>query len=278
MNLVKIFTQPKNWRLYGNFTAALTIAFLLILFYRDVIFDGRTFLMETAAAGTMPQAGPYNYKGISPGFTANDTGAIAWQIEPFNRFISTSMKRGDFPLWNPYAGLAGSPLLADGHTGPLEPIQFLFFFVPNRFWPLAIDFQLLIRFFIAGFTCYLFARRQGINFFGSLSAGGMFMLSSYFVTYGNHPQVKTEVLLPLVLYGYDRLVDPQDRQGFWFCALFIGWAIIAAMPESAFFALFLGTLWYFYKSILQWQKNGWSFQNGKKLFLRFLGSTAIGFF
>jgi hypothetical protein len=233
--------------------------------------------METAAPGTMPHAGPYNYKGVAPGFVVNDAGAIAWQIEPFNKFISTSLKKGDFPLWNPYAGLAGSPLLADGHTGPLEPIQFLFFLFPDRLWPLAIDLQLLIRFLIAGFTCYLFARRQGINFLGSIAAGILFMLSSYFVTFGNHPQVKTEALLPLVLYGYDRLVNPKDKLGFWLCTLFVGWAIIAAMPESTFFALFLGTLWYCYRSLLQWQTDDHSFQSAKNLLLRYLSSTLFGF-
>jgi Bacterial membrane protein YfhO len=248
-----------------------------MVFYKDVAFHGQTFLMETAARGTMPGAGPYKYEGVQPGFVVNDAGAIAWYREPFNRFISTSVKKGDFPLWNPYAGLAGSPLLADGQTGPLEPLQLLFFFIPDHFWPLAIDFQLLIRFFIAGFTCYLFAQRQKINFFGSISAGILFMLSSYFVTYGNHPQIKTEALLPLVLYGYDRLVESNDRLGFWLCALFIGWAISAAMPESTFFVLFLGTLWYFYKSLLQWHNYGYSFQGSKNLLLRYLGSTVFGF-
>jgi hypothetical protein len=260
-----------------NLQAALVLMLFLILFYRDVVFYGKTFLIETASYGTMPGLGPYNYKGDKPGFVANDAGAIAWQTEPFNRFISTSLKRGDFPLWNPYAGLAGSPLLADGHTGPLEPIQFLFFFVPGRYWPYAVDTQLLIRFFLAGFFCYLFARRQKIGFLGSISAGALFMFSSYFVTFGNHPQIKTEVLLPLVLYGYDRLTDPEDRKGLWSCALFIGWAIVAAMPEATFFPLFLGTLWYFYKSTIRWVESGRVFAEAKNAFLRYLGTTVIGF-
>jgi hypothetical protein len=257
--------------------AAILLLLILVIFYRDVVFKGKTFLMETAAPGTMPNAGPYNYKGVSPRFAANDAGAIAWQIEPFNRFISTSLKKGDFPLWNPYAGLAGSPLLADGHTGPLEPIQFFFFFVPARYWPYAVDIQLLVRFFLAGYFCYLFVRRQGISFWGSVTSGTLFMLSSYFVSFGNHPEIKTEVLLPLVLYGYDRLVDLKDKLGFWFCALFIGWAIIAAMPEATFFSLFLGTLWYFYKSMISWLKAGMIFTEARNRFLKYVGSTVLGF-
>ena len=110
-----------------NVWAVVILGFILVAFYRDIVFDGRTFLMQTAAPGTMPGAGPYAYEGVKPGFVANDPGAIAWYGEPLNRFISQSIKTGDFPLWNPYAGLAGTPLLADGQTAPFEPLQFLFF-------------------------------------------------------------------------------------------------------------------------------------------------------
>ena len=277
MTLNAFFTsKTNNLSRYYNISAALIILFILILFYRDVVFAGRTFLMETATAGTLPN-GPAKYKGVTPGFVANDPLAISLQIEPFNRFVSKSIKRGDLPLWNPYGGVAGNPLLADGHTGPLEPLQFLFFFVPDRYWTYAVDVQLLLRFFLAGFFCYLFARRIGIGFLGSVSAGALFMLSSYLVTSGNHPQVKTEILLPLVLYGYDRLSDSKDGPGFWFCALFIGWAIIAAMPESTFFALFLGTLWFFYKSIFGQGENHQILEAARRSSARYIGSTVLGF-
>ncbi|MCX6082849.1 MAG: hypothetical protein NTW32_25250 [Chloroflexi bacterium] len=259
-----------------NLQAIVILLLFLVTFYRDVVFYGRTFLIETGAPGTMPNAGPYHYQATSPGFVANDTGAIAWALEPFNRFASISVKKGDFPLWNPYAGLAGSPLLADGYSGTLEPLQFLFFFFPDRYWPYAVDLQLLIRFLISGFCCYIFAKRQKIDFLGSISASVVFMFSNYFVTFGNHPQIKTEALLPLVLSGYDRLADSEDRQGFWFCALFIGWAVIAAMPESTFFVLFIGTLWYFYKSIFHRMEKGKIFVRAKRNLLRHLGSTMLG--
>lgn len=265
--------------LYRNqhLRAAVLLAVVLAFFYRDVIFEGRTFLMQIAAPGTMPSGGGYRYDGIQPRFAANDPGAIAWMAEPLNRFIAVSLKNGDFPLWNPYAGLAGTPLLADGQTAPLEPIQFIFFFLPIRFWTYAVDAQLLIRFFLAAYFCYLFVRRQNVEFAGAVSAGVLFALSSYFVTYGNHPQIKTEALLPLVLYGYDRLVHPDDRHGFWICALSIGWAILAGMPEGTFFSLLLGSLWYFYKSILLLEDGRELLPKARNIFLRYLGPTSLGF-
>ena len=137
-------------------------------------------------------------------------------------------------MWNPYSGLAGAPLFADGHTAPFEPIQFIFFFLPRRLWTYGVDIQLLIRFFLAGFFCYLFARRLKIGFAGSVTSGLLFMFQAYFLAYGNKRQGKTEVLLPLILYGYDRVADLEDSRSIWFCALFIGWAVIAGMPKSVF--------------------------------------------
>ncbi len=268
-------------KLSGNqhLLAATVLLIILAIFYRDVVFLGRTFLIETAAPGTMPYppGGPYKYKGTAPGFVAIDPGAIAWQTEPFTRFISKALKRGDFPLWNPYAGLAGSPLLADGYTGPLEPLQLIFFFFPTRFWPYVVDLQLLTRFFITGFSCYLFSRRLKLDFWGSVSSGVLFVLSGYFVFYGNHPQIKTEALLPLVLYGYDRLTDSHDKRVIWISALIIGWGIISAMPEATFFSLFLGTLWYFYKSFFSIENDQRGIIRIRSALFKYTISTILGF-
>jgi hypothetical protein len=260
-----------------NLIAFAILVFVLVTFYRDVVFNGRTFLMEGMAPGTLPN-GPYNYTGIIPNQFPLDPGAIAWNYEPFNKFISESVKKGDFPVWNPYSGLAGAPIFADGVNGPLEPIQFLFYFVPDQFWPYAVDIQLLVRFLFAGFFCYLFARRLKVGLLGAVTAGIVFMLSSYFVGYGNHPQAKPELLLPFVLYGYDRLADLKDQRGLWIGALAIGWVIVAAMPESTFFVLLLGNLWFFYKALFNILENDRKKkQTGVTVLLRYFAATLAGF-
>lgn len=277
MDSKKLFAYINHLRQDQNILAIILFILLLGLIYRDVVFGGQTFLMENAALGTMGISGPYKYEGRQPGFVANDPSALALISETSSRFLSNSIRKGDFPLWNPYGGLAGVPFLADGQAGPLEPIQLLFSLVPRRFWPYAVDWQLLLRFFIAGFTCYLFARRQGIDFMGGIAAGALFMFCSYFMTSGNHPQVKTETLMPLVLYGYDRVIDGVDhKKWLWLCALIIGWAIVAAMPEATFFSLFLGSLWYFYKAFLIRQNNIKSLGNARIIVFKYLVPTILG--
>jgi hypothetical protein len=261
---------------HKHFVAFVILAAVLIFFYRDVVFGGKTFLMENLTSGTMSN-GPFNYHEAAPVQAAIDPGAIAWINEPYNRFISRSIQKGDFPLWNPYSGLAGAPILADGQVGPLEPIQFLFYWVPDRFWPYSVDTQLLVRFLLAGFFCYLYACRLQIGLAGGIAAGILFMLGSYFVRYENHPQAKPELLLPVILYGFDRLADTQDRTGQWICVLLVGWVIIAAMPESTFFILFLSSLWFFYKGGLLLSENNWHKQTFLALLRRYFLTILVGF-
>src|SRR5688572_16904497 len=100
MKVVQAFAQKiEGWHGIQNFAAAFIILLFLVIFYGDVVFNGRTFLMETAAEGTMPGKGPYKYDGTQPGFVANDPSALSLFGEPINRFVAKSIKRGNLPLW-----------------------------------------------------------------------------------------------------------------------------------------------------------------------------------
>lgn len=114
MHAERILTEEiNNLSRYNNILASPILALFVVLFYRNVVFAGRTFIIETAAKGTMPIGKPFKYKGVTPGFVTSDPGAIAWQIEPFNQFLLKSIKRDDSPLWNPYIGLAGNLSIGD---------------------------------------------------------------------------------------------------------------------------------------------------------------------
>jgi hypothetical protein len=235
-------------------TCILLIA--LAVFYRDVVFDGRSFLLQNFASGTMPQsagAGAFGYPGESSannGLPVKDPGANAWFSEPDSRRTPEIIANGEIPLWNPSAGL-GEPMLADGISAALEPLQVMLVVIPDSFWPLAIDVQVLLRFFLAGFFTYLFVRRQGLHVSSGVFAGIGFMLSSYFVAYGNHPQFRLETLLPLALYSYDRLAEKLNIKNFLVSVLVVAWVIVASFPESGFLVLGMATLWYIYRSFLE---------------------------
>jgi hypothetical protein len=222
-------------RYYDNVLAAIFLIVVLMLFYRDVVFGGRTFLTQSASS--------------SENTSFADPGAIAWQLEPYNYRASNLVKAGYLPLWNPSAGL-GSPFMADGNSAAVEPLTFLFYLLPESEWPTAMDAQVLIRFWLAGFFSYLFARNLGLSMVPGLAAACSYMLCSYFVDFGNHPQMKPETLLPLILYSFYRLARNHTLGNVLLTGLAVCWILLASFPESGFLALMLGGSWYLYYTMI----------------------------
>lgn len=231
--------------------AGTILLIVLVFFYRDIVFEHRTFLQLGYTAGTMPYSaggGAYGYPGSIAELRGApaDSAANAWVNEPYSRRAGAIVMQGEVPLWNPSQGM-GEPFLADGNSAPLEPIQFISGLIPEKYWPITTDIQVLFRFFLAGFFTYLFARSIGLQLLPSVFAGSAFMLTSYFVAFGNHPQMRAETLLPFVLYSYERLAKKAIFASVILGAVSTAWVIIASFPESGFLVLVLSGCWYVYR-------------------------------
>lgn len=231
------------------------IVLVLVLFYRDIVFGGHTFLMLNSIAGTMPISdtnSAYGYKGTSFNRTyspVRDLGAIAWTNEPSYRIAKNIVSEGELPLWSPYSGL-GDSLMTDGNSGITDPMNLLVLLIPDQWWSLAIDIQVLLRFLLAGICTYLFIRRLNLSLLAGVTAASAYMLCSYFVAYGNHAQMRAETLLPLAIYVFDRMWERQSPRRMLITLLVICWIYIVSFPESGFLALFLAATWYIYRSLV----------------------------
>jgi hypothetical protein len=257
-----------------HFLAGLLLLAALLFFYRDVAFGGHTFLVQDGYA-TMPGGGPYNYPAtkLTDGqriFPLLDPAAVSAVNQPYNRWAGSVLRRGELPLWNWHTGL-GQPFLSDGSSGALEPIQLFFYFLPDRWWPVTTDLQVLLRFFLAGFFTYLFVRQLGLRFFPAVFAGAGFMLTGFLVDYGNHPQLRPEAFIPLLFYSYERLVQKSRVITFSLCALAVAWVIVAAMPEDGFLDVFAANCWYLYRGF--WKSFDAKF--GRKVLARLASNLLI---
>jgi hypothetical protein len=260
--------------------AAVVLALCLMLFYRDIVFGGRTFLQLGFAPGTMPVSaggGAYNYPGNLQDLNVHlaDPGAIAWVGEPSQRLGTKLLTTRDSVLWNPHVGL-GDVFLADGYSAPYEPLQILSSLAPERFWPLAVDLQVLVRFMIAGVFTYLFARRLGLQWVAAVLAGIAYMLTSYFVAYGNHPQLRADTLLPLALYSFDRLQGRISISNLLLSISTIAWLLIASFPEAGFMSLVLASLWYICLSMWRFWKAGRAWKILMRSAITFFGANIAG--
>ncbi len=79
---------------------------------------------------------------------------------PQKAFLSDSLKRGEFPLWNPLVG-AGYPIVAESQTGVLYPPTLLFY----RFLEVSVAYSAnqLLHYIFAFFGMWAVGRRYGLS-------------------------------------------------------------------------------------------------------------------
>ena len=222
------------------------LAIILLFFYRQIAFEGKTFLIEDRVSGTLP-SGPYGYS--SPGAEsshARDTAAIAWGYEPSSKYFRDRLLQGEFALWKNNPGL-GSPLVADGMSLPVDPLLGITYICPGRWWAVCMDLVVLLRFLLAGWFTYLFTRRLQLSFFPAVFAGAAFMFSYQIVIFGNSPQLPAQILIPALLWGFHLLADRPSISSLSIIALLIAWTIVSGLSEAAFLSLLMGGLWYLFK-------------------------------
>ncbi|HWP46616.1 MAG TPA: PA14 domain-containing protein, partial [Candidatus Limnocylindrales bacterium] len=209
----------------------LLLGFLLILFFYDVVFLDYSLLTGGTA--------------LKPHHVI-DPAASALQHEPFIKVASQTYKSGWIPLWNPHSA-TGSPLNADMHTGVFFPFHLPLFLNPTaKTW----DAFMILRILSAGVLSYAFFRKflnlQKLPAFFGASA---FMLCGHLILNLNMVYINAVVLLPGLLYVSERLLQTLRLKNLLLVAILVGLIILGGHPESTFFALFYGSMYYLFRII-----------------------------
>ena len=203
-----------GWVRSGDFLAALTLFFSSLLFFSDLL-GGRYLLAER-------DLGPYF---IPPRF-----------------FWVESIRRGDFPLWNPYQ-FSGHPFSANPQHGLLYPLNSLFLLLP---FDLSFNAIIVLHFFLGGLFTYLFVRDLGVRPAGSLIAGLTFMLSGYLLSVHSLLSCLLSVVwTPLMMMFFRRAIARPGFKNEALTALFVTLSFLGGGIEIVygnFFVLFFMTL------------------------------------
>jgi hypothetical protein len=93
--------------------------------------------------------------GLRPPITQGIDYQLMHQFYKF--YLRASIRAGELPLWNPFAGL-GRPFLADPETAVFYPPNWMFVVLPEGF---ALFLFLAFHFWLAGFFFLKLARRWG---------------------------------------------------------------------------------------------------------------------
>ncbi len=189
--------------------AAVILALLVVVFFHEVVFGGKTFVSPDAVA-------PAGFARIGEQSLYHDH---------------------VYPLWNPYVFL-GMPSFASGTYNPLIyppdwPVAVL-----QKFLPLPELTWMLIYYFVAAFGMFLLAREWGARAEAALLAGAAFVFAPNLVAVGSHghgSQLVDSAYLPLMLWLATRWLRRGGLANLAWLALAGGFQLLRGHVQICFY-------------------------------------------
>ncbi|MFQ6058625.1 MAG: hypothetical protein ACE5MB_07110, partial [Anaerolineae bacterium] len=179
------------------------------------------------------------------------------QFYAFSVFEASQLQARRLPLWNPYT-FSGHPFLADVQSAIFYPPSLITVLLSlawcGRFSLLALEWEAMGHFFLAGLFTYLFARRLLEHRGAALVSALIFTFGGYLTSYP--PQqlavLETDVWLPLILLCLDVALERGwSRQGVaWGVAAGGAWgmALLAGHPQSAMYVFYVSLLYFAFRA------------------------------
>ena len=246
----------------------LILGLLLLLFFHDIVFLGKSLSTSSQLPGTVP-SGPYGYNGHKPGTPFSfDIAGNAWVNEPNPYIIKQILNEGSMPAWNPGEGF-GMPFISNLNTEVFNPLKLLLNLFPNAF---SQDMFFLLRLFVMGLFTYLFLREMHLSQMASLLGSTFFMLSGYSIWWINLHPLSTVVYLPGVFYFYERWSERKKRGSAFLMSLFICFTFIAGKIPDVIMGLSLLSLYALWKGLRADSIRGLFREGGKVLIVAISGA------
>lgn len=204
----------------------------LIFFHKTVLFGKIPFPGDLMLSEYAPFRHT-SYGGYVPGSVPSKAQYfdVARELYPWKHLVIEELKKGSWPLWNPY-NFSGAPLLANYQSAVFYPLSLLYFILPFvTAWAVLIILQPLL----GSLFMYLFATEIGISTWGALIAAITFNFGSFANVWMEFNTVWHTILwLPLMLFLVERSVREKRttlfRMAVFVFALFS--AITAGHPQD----------------------------------------------
>lgn len=222
-NLTQIFNKyPQLWGI-------LLIGVLLVILYHKTLINGKPFLGGDQLKATMC----------------------------YSPFIEEAIDHGIYPLWNPYifsgmpsfASLSAVPLinLVDTATNYLIKI-----FTDNDF------VRIFLNYLFFGWVMFLLLRRFKLSYGASLFAAVAVVFIPQYVAFGVHAhntKLLSLVLIPLILYLVDNLLEKRNLLYFALTSLALGFQLFRAHVQVCFYTYLLIGFYFVFYSIVRYKED-----------------------
>lgn len=148
---------------------------------------------------------------------------------PARALYARALEGGRVPWWTPGA-LAGYPVLAEGQTGAYYPPNLIFYrWLPL---PVALNYSVLLSFWIAGAGLFMYARALGLRRGAAFLGACVFMLGGFLPAHLNHMNMVAAVAwLPWLLWAVERATHARRWRDWALAAAFFGLQGLAGHPQ-----------------------------------------------
>ncbi len=165
---------------------------------------------------------------------------------PGDQLAIDTFRAGQYPAWDPFRGLGNSQIFLSGGSlfYPLKVIAYVFNSIAG--W----EIYLLLRFLMAGFFTYLFARGIKLGWAAATLSGMAFMLCGYFREFHNFVNLNIETLFPIGILIVFRFLKTPKLMLFLAYIVVAMWLGTGVQPEASFFTCVYGYIFFVFACIL----------------------------
>src|SRR5260221_1538730 len=160
---------------------------------------------------------------------------------PMQTLAMNLMKKGIWPLWNPYI-LAGSTLLANFQSAPFAPTRIVYFLF-NQVTAWSAD--VILQFILAAIFTYFLLRHWRVSRFASIFGGIAYAFSGYNLIFSEwNGHTLTTAFIPLALLFTDRLLSKQKYWDGFLLSITLAFQFFSGYTQtSVYTAIAIGLLW-----------------------------------
>ncbi len=247
--MIKENDMAKYNSIRDYFRAALIYFVLICTVYSPVVFFGKSLSASSRYPWFQEIPPKADVISILPEIYPNtfnvDLAHVAAYEEPLDVFIGNQIRKGSFPLWNPFLA-CGTTVIEQFSTRALFPYQLLQDISPWQ-WR---EFFLLGRLFIAAMGVFLFLRVLGAGFYPCLCGGIMYGVSGAMTVFLTLTEMSNvAMVMPYTLLAAELLARRPSLITVFFSGLAIALLILGGQPEVSFCGMVLLVLFFFFRII-----------------------------
>jgi len=218
-----LFTSHPNW------VTAILLLVLLLIFYHQIVFEGKTLLPPDALTA-----------------------------KSYRTFINDALKHGTYPLWNPYI-FSGMPSFGS-LTAPLinivdTVINYTLIGIGHLI-PLTPFMRIILNYLFLGLLTYLLLISLKVNRLAALFAAVAMMFLPQFIAFtafGHNSKFLSLVLIPLIFWSVDQLLKKKNLLFFVLTALAIGFQLLRTHVQVCYYTFLLIGIYFVYHAILEYK-------------------------